>query len=274
MTASSSPARPSRLVGCRAVTCVWPAAEPARGAVELDEGRRHRCGRPCSVVIGRGCRSARLRMRASQASSQRISASVRKIRASRRIRNATSRSGSALALRRVYAWSCSIGRAALALEERRDVDVARGDREQHLDRQLVASRRLRDDGALEPRRQLLAARGVIRYSRRSSSPLRRPMRLDESVALEPLDRRVDLPDVERPRSRRSDARTRSSGCSRGSAPHRAAPGTRTEPTRQPSCAWREDTYSVCIAQVRAIAASGAVRVVASPRPRRAAGSRS
>ena len=47
-------------------------------------------------------------MRASQASSQRISASVRKIRASSRIRNATSRSGSAWALRRVYAWSCSI----------------------------------------------------------------------------------------------------------------------------------------------------------------------
>ena len=69
-----------------------PGAEAALGRLELDRSRHE---------IASPARADRLRMRASDASSQRISASVRKMSASRRMRNATSRSGSACALRRV-----------------------------------------------------------------------------------------------------------------------------------------------------------------------------
>src|SRR6185436_20735392 len=91
------------------------------------------------------------------------------------------------------------GGTPLPLEERGDVDVARRDREEHLDRQLVAGRGLDHDRVVEPLAELGAARRCDSVLPPVLFGGRVPVDgLDEPVPLQPLDGRVDLPDVERP----------------------------------------------------------------------------
>ena len=116
--------------------------------------------------------------------------------------------------------------AAVGLDELVHVDPGHPQRHEHLDDELVAGR-------------LATCRAACAARRRSSWPpasVRRypfcgPLALgvvglDEAVALEPLERRVDLPDVERPHLPGAAPRTPAGAGARTSAPRSAAPATR------------------------------------------------
>ena len=133
--------------------------------------------------------------RDSQRSSQRRSASAR-----------TTRASETRAAARSSRSSCVVAALAAAqLEEGEEGGAVAGDhvegvlgavldRHQHLQHQLVARRRVVDRHGLPPRAELFPAGGgeLVRLL---------PVVLgdgDETVALETFERRVDLPDVERP----------------------------------------------------------------------------
>ncbi len=81
-----------------------------------------------------------------------------------------------------------------------------GDRERELDRQLVARRLGTGDGRGEPRRDLLVP--GRRRAVHDVTFLVDPRSFDEAVTLEPGQRRVDLPDVERPGGARASLELR------------------------------------------------------------------
>src|SRR4051794_19161340 len=85
---------------------------------------------------------------------------------------------------------------ALDLDDAVDVHARRRQRERELDRQLVARARLTPDRLLEPLRDLVTTR--VRDPVLHPALDRLAQRLHEAVALEPAERRVDLPDVQRP----------------------------------------------------------------------------
>ena len=88
------------------------------------------------------------------------------------------------------------GRGALALDDLADVDARHGHGQRELDGQLVAGPVGADDGVGEPAVELVAAGLGDGVAHAALGVLL--LRLDQSVALEAGQRRVDLPDVERP----------------------------------------------------------------------------
>jgi hypothetical protein len=85
---------------------------------------------------------------------------------------------------------------AVDLEDLPDVDSGNLERHQHLDHELVARGRHELGRRAKPARQLVGARGGDPVA--LLRPLAVPVALDEPVTLEPLQRRIDLADVERP----------------------------------------------------------------------------
>ena len=85
---------------------------------------------------------------------------------------------------------------AVDLQEGGDVDLGEVEGDEHLDDELVPRRRRHVRGRAEPGLELVGPRrGQREDALRSGAVV---VGVDESVALEPLEGRVDLPDVERP----------------------------------------------------------------------------
>ena len=211
--------------------------------------------------------SRRARSRASQWSSQRTSASAAKTsesRTSSQARSSRSRAGGAArALEPGVVLQRGHGRGALLLDDRADVDAGHGDRHRQLDRQLVARRlgagdRVVNQVATSARPASVTP--VDRRGPRSSAPVP----LDQPVALEPGQGRVDLPDVERPG--RAGALLELGA--QLVAVHRPllqqrqqSPAGSTSAPPDPSTAPRGDGYRVCIPRMH-----GSTRLLDPRRP--------
>jgi hypothetical protein len=87
-------------------------------------------------------------------------------------------------------------RGALALDHVGDVDARRGDGERELDGEFVARAVGGADGRGEPAGEVAAAR--VRDRVRTLTGLVLGERLDQAVAFQARQRRIDLADVERP----------------------------------------------------------------------------
>ncbi len=253
MTATSSPGEHAELDAAQRVHRGLAAAVHARRLAQLEHELGHRTlsrSRSSRTARGRGRRASRRRRDLAVVEPAHLGLGGEDHRfEDQQPRGVALLVGARLELRELLQRAQRGG--ALGLHDGWDVDAGRRDRERELDGQLVPRAPAALDGRGEPPRHLAPAL-VGDAVRRAAVTVGLADGLDQAVAFEPPERRVDLADVQRPGRAGGGVELRSQLV----AVHRAPlqQGEKTVPNRH--------AYRVCILRMLSQGATARLRVCA------------